>query len=223
MIDALHSSSELHAGGATVKMRCDGPACRLEVHSGDGMAASRSAGLLVRQAVLDGACMGTRSVATTLDVSSPVCGAVLAQLRDLAREGVCTLRLRPAGGTVLVDVDLGPMASPPPTALPTQRTTARPEEDGHVSGTPTALRGRRPAATVNSARRAQRRLRAQLAGRSGVCGVGLARQGEGYALRVNVVDASVDVPAEVDGLPVDVCVTGPLTACPAAPPVAARQ
>ena len=66
--------------------------------------------------------------------------------------------------------------------------------------------------TASTARRAQRRLRAQLAGRSGVCGVGLVRRGDGYALRVNVVRPDVDVPAEVDGLAVDVCVTGPLTA-----------
>jgi hypothetical protein len=67
---------------------------------------------------------------------------------------------------------------------------------------------------MSTARRAQRRLRAQLAGRTGICGVGLARKGDGYAIRVNVVDTSVDVPAEVDGLPVDVCVTGPLSALP---------
>ncbi|GEL97287.1 hypothetical protein [Cellulomonas terrae] len=74
---------------------------------------------------------------------------------------------------------------------------------------------RRPGPTLSAARGAQRRLRAQLAGRSGVCGVGLARTGDGYVLRVNVVDACVDVPAEVDGVPVDVCTTGRLTAQPA--------
>lgn len=73
---------------------------------------------------------------------------------------------------------------------------------------------RRPGPTISAARRAQRHLRAQLAGRSGVCGVGLARVGDGYTLRVNVVERGVDVPAEVDGLPVDVRVTGPLTALP---------
>lgn len=83
--------------------------------------------------------------------------------------------------------------------------------------TPTGARrpgrsDRRPEPTVGTARRAQRRLGAQLAGRPGVCGVGLARRGDGYVVRVNVVDPGVDVPTEVDGLPVDVCVTGPLTA-----------
>ncbi len=217
MIDTRHTPSELHAGGATVKLQCDGLACRLEVHSGDGTTAARSAALLVRQAVLDSARTGTRSMAMTLDVSSPACGAVLAQLHDLAGAGACTLQLRRAGATVLVDVDLRSTptnAGPLPTALATQRTTARPDEECQVAGTPTALRGHHPAPTLGTARRAQRRLRSQLVGRSGVCGVGLARKDEGYALRVNVVDANVDVPAEVDGLPVDVCVTGPVNALP---------
>ncbi|GEK20930.1 hypothetical protein [Cellulomonas xylanilytica] len=212
MIDPRHTPSELHAGGATVTLRGDGLVSRLVVHTGDGTAAARSAAHLVQQAVLAGAGTGVRSVVMTLDVSSPACGAVLAQLHTLAGEGVCTLRLRRAGQTMLVDVDLRSASTE--STPSTQRRTARPDDGRTPVGTAAAVRGHGAAPTVVSARRAQRRLRAQLAGRSGICGVGLARKGDGYALRVNVVDADVDVPAEVDGLPVDVRVTGPLVALP---------
>ena len=216
MTAALHTSTELHAGDATVTVRCDdGSACRLELRTGDGSASARSAGLLVRQAVRDGARRGVRSVALTLDVSSPACGAVLGQLRDLAREGVGSLQWRAAGGTVLVDVDLSSAPTEDATAPSPQPTLARPVEARRAVSTTTPRREPRDAApSMNAARRAQRRLRTQLAGRSGVCGVGLARHGDGYAIRVNVVDRSVVVPAEVDGLPVDIRVTGPLTALP---------
>ena len=106
MIDALHASSTLHADDASVSARRDGLVSRLEVHAGDGPSAARSAALLVRQSVLDGARRGVPSVALTLDVSSPACGTVLAQLQTLATEGLARLRLRRAGGTVLVDLDL---------------------------------------------------------------------------------------------------------------------
>lgn len=65
-----------------------------------------------------------------------------------------------------------------------------------------------------TARRAQARLCAALRGRPGVCGVGLTRRGDGYALRVNVVHPGVHVPAVVDGVPVEVRTTGRLTAHP---------
>lgn len=63
-----------------------------------------------------------------------------------------------------------------------------------------------------TARRAQERLCAALRGRTGVCGVGLTRRGDGYALRVNVVHPGVHVPEVVDGVPVEVRTTGRLTA-----------
>ena len=63
-----------------------------------------------------------------------------------------------------------------------------------------------------TARRAQARLCGELRGRPGVCGVGLTRRGDGYALRVNVVHPGVSVPADVDGVPVEVRTTGRLTA-----------
>ncbi|QHT58252.1 hypothetical protein GXP71_05970 [Cellulomonas sp. H30R-01] len=66
-----------------------------------------------------------------------------------------------------------------------------------------------------AARHAQERLCAALRGRPGVCGVGLARRGDGYALRVNVVHPGVRVPAVVEGVPVEVRTTGRLTAHPA--------
>ena len=219
MTSALHTPSELHAGDATVKVRCDdGLVCRLEVHTDDGTAAAHVAALLVRQAVLDSLRTGVRTVALTLDPSSPASGAVLSQLHDLASTGAGTLRLRRAGETVLVDLDLRstpPESSELSTAGAPQPKTARPLEGHRVVGTLIPRRDlHEPRSTLGTARRAQRRLRAELAGRSGVCGVGLARRGDGYALRVNIVDPGVEVPAEVDGLPVDVCVTGPLTALP---------
>ncbi|MDC7122424.1 hypothetical protein OMK64_12860 [Cellulomonas fimi] len=63
-----------------------------------------------------------------------------------------------------------------------------------------------------AARRAQERLCRVLRGRPGVCGVGLTRRGDGYALRVNVVHPGVHVPEVVDGVPVEVRTTGRLTA-----------
>ncbi|NUU17571.1 hypothetical protein HP550_09940 [Cellulomonas humilata] len=65
---------------------------------------------------------------------------------------------------------------------------------------------------LGAARLAHARLRALMTGRPGVCGVGLCRRGEGYVLRVNVVDAAVDVPTDVDGVPVEVRTTGPVAA-----------
>jgi hypothetical protein len=63
------------------------------------------------------------------------------------------------------------------------------------------------------ARVAKRHLLAQLAGRSGVVGVGIARAGTCYRLRVNLSDpsAGVDVPTHVDGVEVTVRVVGRIT------------
>ncbi|MDQ0374599.1 hypothetical protein [Cellulomonas humilata] len=105
--ERLRSTSELRAGDATVETRCDDDSvCRVEVRTDDGMVAALSAAHLVRQAVLHAVRRGRRAVAMTLDVSSPACGAVLAELRDLAGHGIGTLQVRRAGETVLVDVDL---------------------------------------------------------------------------------------------------------------------
>lgn len=175
-----------------VETRRDGTVCRIAVHVDDGWTEAVAAAHLVRRAVLDASRDGMRSAATTLDISSPACGAVLAQLRDLATTGEGTVTLRRAGATVLVHVDLAPGTDPRGAA---ER--------------PTSLAD--PPLSTDAARHAQRRLRALLAGRAGVCGVGLARRGDGYALRVNVTDDDVDVPREIDGLPVEVRVTGPLT------------
>ena len=101
------TTSELCAENATVQSRCDDDSlCRVEVHTGDGMAAALAAAHLVRRAVLDAVGRGRRTVTMTLDVSSPACGTVLAELRSLADDGVGTLHVRRAGETVLVDVDL---------------------------------------------------------------------------------------------------------------------
>lgn len=66
------------------------------------------------------------------------------------------------------------------------------------------------------ARAAKARLRALLAGRPGVCGVGLVRTADGWALRVDVEDVACgpDVPLEVDGVRVLTRVTGRLAPCP---------
>ena len=88
-----------------METRFDNSLCRVQVRTDGGRAAASTAARLVRQAVLD-ASEGMRTVIMTLDVSSPACGAVLAQLRGLAVDSVGTVRVRRAGDTVLVDVDL---------------------------------------------------------------------------------------------------------------------
>ncbi|UNX54663.1 hypothetical protein MF406_17590 [Georgenia sp. TF02-10] len=69
-------------------------------------------------------------------------------------------------------------------------------------------------ADLGAARTAKARLRVALAGRDGVRGVGIARTEEGYRLQVNVrrEDDRTGVPAEVDGVPVTVRVTGTIRA-----------
>lgn len=63
---------------------------------------------------------------------------------------------------------------------------------------------------LTRARAAKKHLLAQLAGRPGVTGVGIARRGSTYRLKVNVADPQLagQVPAQVDGLEVTVAVTG---------------
>lgn len=218
MVDTTDRCSELTGRGACVVTRYDDQLCaRVRVHVQDGLHAANSGARLVRQAVLDAVAEGARSVEMTLDVGSPVSGAVLEQLRDLAGNGVADLQARRAGSTVLVHARLVAVS-------PGDPRDARPDPVRARSG----LRGpadrqlsRRPAmytppADLQTARRAQRRLRAELAGWAGVCGVGLARTGDGYVLRVNVTDAGVRLPTRVDGVAVETRSTGPVTAAVAA-------
>lgn len=69
-------------------------------------------------------------------------------------------------------------------------------------------------ADLSRARTAKARLRSDLAGRDGVCGVGISRGADGYHLRVDLQDESgrEDVPGHVDGVPVDVRVSGRIQA-----------
>ncbi|WP_069386030.1 hypothetical protein [Cellulosimicrobium cellulans] len=81
-------------------------------------------------------------------------------------------------------------------------------------------------ATLDRAREAKTVLRREIAGRTGVTGIGLARTRpagratpgpdtsaqEDWVLRVNVASADVPVPATVDGVDVEVRVVGVVTA-----------
>lgn len=69
-------------------------------------------------------------------------------------------------------------------------------------------------ADLSKARAAKARLRTDLADRDGVCGVGIARASDGYHVQVNLRRESDrrDVPGHVDGVPVDVRVSGGITA-----------
>lgn len=69
-------------------------------------------------------------------------------------------------------------------------------------------------ADLGRARAAKARLRTDLAGRDGVCGVGISRSADGYHVQVNLErDADrPDLPRQVDGVPVDVRVSGPIRA-----------
>lgn len=66
---------------------------------------------------------------------------------------------------------------------------------------------------IEQARVAKAHLRAALAGRRGVQ-VGLRRRPDGYCLVVNLVEDAdgAGLPAQVDGVPVDVRVVGPARA-----------
>jgi hypothetical protein len=69
-------------------------------------------------------------------------------------------------------------------------------------------------ADLDRARAAKTRLRSDLAGRVAVRGVGLSRRADGYHVQVNLQRESdrEDVPGQVDGVPVDVRVSGPIQA-----------
>lgn len=68
-------------------------------------------------------------------------------------------------------------------------------------------------AELDRARTAKRQLRAQLAGRGGISGVGITRVGDSFGLLVNVVHPAdgAGLPAAVDGVAVRVKVTGPVS------------
>ena len=69
-------------------------------------------------------------------------------------------------------------------------------------------------AELSKARAAKARLRSDLAGRDGIRGVGIARTADGYQVRVNLRRESDrdGVPRQVDGVPVDVRVSGSIQA-----------
>ena len=69
-------------------------------------------------------------------------------------------------------------------------------------------------ASIDAARAAKARLGERLAGESLVNGLGLARFGEGWAVKVNLLRAAPDLglPAEVDGVEVWVEVVGRIEA-----------
>jgi hypothetical protein len=69
-------------------------------------------------------------------------------------------------------------------------------------------------ADLNQARAAKARLRSDLAGRDGVRGVGIARGSDGYHVQVNLQRESdrTGLPVQVQGVPVDVRVSGAIRA-----------
>ncbi|KQR16248.1 hypothetical protein ASF78_02215 [Cellulomonas sp. Leaf334] len=98
--------------GASVATRYDQRLCaHLDVRTEYGLRAARAGAGLVREAIVAARAQGLRTAELTLDVASPVTGAVLELLRDLVHDDVADLRVRRAGGTVLVEVELA--AHPP--------------------------------------------------------------------------------------------------------------
>ncbi|WP_426593603.1 hypothetical protein ACPPVS_17980 [Cellulomonas sp. McL0617] len=64
-------------------------------------------------------------------------------------------------------------------------------------------------ASIEQARAAKEQLRTTLQGRTDVRGIGIARTGAGYEIRVNVSrDGRHDLPAMIDGVDVHVRVVG---------------
>lgn len=65
-------------------------------------------------------------------------------------------------------------------------------------------------ATLAEAREAKKKLSRQIARRPDVNGVGIARSGPGYAVKVNLANdhRARELPSEVDGVPVNVEVVG---------------
>jgi hypothetical protein len=68
-------------------------------------------------------------------------------------------------------------------------------------------------ATLDAARGAKRTALARLRGHASVNGIGLARRGAGYVLKVNLAAPLAEaerLPQEIDGVPVTAEVVGPI-------------
>ena len=63
-------------------------------------------------------------------------------------------------------------------------------------------------ATLAEARAAKEKVRAALAGRPEVAGIGIARHGDGYAVKVELATACAAVPPEMSGVPVHAEIVG---------------
>jgi hypothetical protein len=70
------------------------------------------------------------------------------------------------------------------------------------------------AASIDQARTVKDRLVRERGDHPAVNGVGLARDGEGWAVKVNLARAApdLDLPGEIEGVPVRTEVVGPVTA-----------
>jgi hypothetical protein len=66
------------------------------------------------------------------------------------------------------------------------------------------------AATLDEARAAKEKVRAALADRPEVSGIGITRQGDGYAVKVDLARPCDAVPDEVGGVPVHAEIVGPI-------------
>ena len=68
-------------------------------------------------------------------------------------------------------------------------------------------------ADLTSARAAKARLCSDLSGHTGIRGVGVSRQPDGYCIQVNLdQSAADDIPRAVDGVPVRVRIVGAIRA-----------
>ena len=63
-------------------------------------------------------------------------------------------------------------------------------------------------ATLDEARAAKEKVRATLADRPEVTGIGITRHGTGYAVKVDLAKACAAVPPEVGGVPVHTEIVG---------------
>jgi hypothetical protein len=63
-------------------------------------------------------------------------------------------------------------------------------------------------ATLDEARAAKVKVQAALANRPEVTGIGIARHGDGYAVKVDLARACAAVPPEVGGVPVHAEIVG---------------
>jgi hypothetical protein len=65
-------------------------------------------------------------------------------------------------------------------------------------------------APLERARAAKSALAERLRGHPAVNGVGIAREGDGHVVRVNLSEPAEDLPSEQDGVPVHTRVVGPV-------------